>query len=176
MGQGHRAVGAGAGLTLAALTHVPAWQWPLIVAAAVATSSGPLSPDVDQSGWWRLTDRIVPDEALGDGGPLQHRGITHWWALPALGAVLVHVLAPGAGWVAYAALTGWASHLVGDFVFGREGCGRGPGIPLLGWRAHIGLGLPVGGWLERATASVVVPTTIAALTAHAWAPLVTRLV
>lgn len=170
-GRGHRAVGIACGLTLAATTHAPAWQWPITLAVAVATSAGPTSPDIDQTRAWRRADRLTPDEHLGAGGPLQHRGVTHWWALPALAALLtLTACPPGARWVAWAALTGWTSHLLADAVFGRPGCGRGPGIPLLGWTGHVGVGLPVGGALEAAVARVAVPATVAALTHGWWLP------
>lgn len=165
-GAGHRAVAAATALTLAHTTHAPVWQYPLTIGLAIATSAGPTSPDVDQTRAWRRLDRWIPDEALGDGGPLQHRGITHSWLLPLLALIATHVLVPAdTRWIAHAALVGWTSHLVADLVFGREGAGRGPGIPLLGWTRHIGCGLPVGGLLERAVTAIAVPATVAVL---AW--------
>ncbi len=124
-----------------------------ILAAAVA----PL-PDVDCRRWWRTTDRVVPDEALGHGGPMRHRGLTHWWGLPALTALPLAVFGVDVNgldltWVGWVLLTGLVSHLFGDFVFGKR-CpqqGRGPGIPLAPWWAHRGIGLDTDGPVETLT-------------------------
>ena len=43
--------------------------------------------NADQIAEWKTVDRWVPDEWLGHDGPLQHRGITHWWGIPAAAAV-----------------------------------------------------------------------------------------
>jgi len=117
---------------------------------------GRTSPDIDQHGLWGLVDRFLPDEWLGNNGPLQHRGIAHWWGLP-VAALLASwsLLPPGRVWIAYALLAGWASHLAGDYLFGRSGAGRGPGIPFAPWWNHRGIGLAVGGVLERATIALL---------------------
>ena len=170
-GAGHRTVGAAAGIALAATTHPTAWQAPLIVAAAVAFSHGPTSPDIDQTQAWHLLDRLLPDEALGNNGPLQHRGISHWWGVPAAAAVAVWILCPPAlAWAAWAALAGWTSHLAADFVCGRSGCGRGPGIPLAPWWWHVGAGFASDGPTARALAAAAVPATVAAVTHSWWLP------
>jgi hypothetical protein len=149
-GTTHRALGICAGV---ALGTAAGWAWPQVVACgwlATLTAAGGVSPDVDQHRAWGLLDRFVPDEWLGNHGPLQHRGIAHWWALPVAGALAVRYWLPGRfSWVAFALLAGWMSHLAGDFLFGRPGAGRGPGIPFAPWWNHRGLGLAVGGWLER---------------------------
>jgi hypothetical protein len=155
----HHLVGAYAGAGLACLAHQP---WPAIAAAAGVASlfaGGRLSPDIDQFKAWRRLDKWLPDELLGHGGPLGHRRISHWWGIPAAACAAlaaVHTVAPGPGWMAWvwlaalAALTGWTSHLVADFAFGKA-CwqdGRGPGIPFAPWWGHHGLGLDTGGILE----------------------------
>jgi len=136
------------GLTLAAVT--------------VITAGGPLSPDLDQQTWWRMTDRVLPDEGLGHGGPMRHRGLTHWWGLPAgLAWVLATDPTRGLAWWAAAGLAlGWASHLVGDFVVGAKSLHRGAGIPLAPWWAHVGCGFECDGWAERAL-GVVLPVVAA---------------
>lgn len=160
----HRALGFVAG---AAYGHAVGLPWPLVTVAgalATVTSAGRLSPDADQYRGWRLADKVTPDELLGRGGPMQHRGITHWWALPAAAsaALAAGMIATAGGWVWLALgalLAGWWSHLAGDLVFGRADAysGRGPGVPVLPWWAHLGVGLKCGGLLERATGALLVP-------------------
>ena len=170
-GAGHRTVGAAAGIALAATTHPEPWKWPLIIAVAAAFSHGPTSPDIDLTRAWHLIDRLVPDEALGNNGPLQHRGISHWWGIPASAAIAVWVLCPPAlAWAAWAALTGWTSHLAADFVCGRSGCGRGPGIPLAPWWWHVGVGFASDGAAARVITATAVPVTVAAFTHSWWLP------
>ncbi len=104
---------------------------------------------------------------LGHGGPLRHRGLSHWWGLPAAAALWLATAAPGWSWVAAAALVGWASHLLGDFCFGQHDVrsARGPGIPLAPWWGHVGLGLDVGGAVERVVVQrLALPLTLAWLT------------
>ena len=132
------APGLAEGITLAAVT--------------IVTAGGPLSPDLDQQAWWRMLDRWVPDEALGHGGPMRHRGITHWWGVPA-SLALVLATSPGhslAWWAAAGLVCGWTSHLAGDLVVGAKSRHRGPGIPLAPWWWHVGLGAPCAGWVEQA--------------------------
>jgi hypothetical protein len=152
-GSTHRLLGACGGVMLGAAAG---WPWPQVVAAgwlATLTAGGRTSPDVDQAWAWTFVDRIVPDEWLGNNGPMQHRGIAHWWGLPASAALVAWSAVPGAyAWIPYAMLAGWTSHLVGDSVFGRPGCGRGAGIPFAPWWNHRGLGLAVDGVLERVVA------------------------
>jgi hypothetical protein len=148
-----------AGLGTAIVLDWPPLQAGAAMVVALLFSAGPLSPDLDQHRGWRLTDRVLPDEALGNGGPLQHRGITHWWGLPAAVAATLPLVPPAAGWVLLSALAGWCSHLVGDFVFGRADrfCGRGPGIPTAPWWGHVGVGLDTGGRTESFTRALVLP-------------------
>lgn len=168
MGSTHRAFGAVAGLGYGTVAGLPLAGMLACGALGTVTSAGLLSPDVDQRWGWRLADTVVPDELLGGRGPLQHRGISHWWglalAVTALWwAALVVPLAGDGGrgdLVAHGAgalLAGWWSHLAGDLVFGRADrwSGRGPGIPLLPWWGHAGLGLDVGGRLEKVTLGVL---------------------
>jgi hypothetical protein len=149
--------------------------WPtghVLLAAAVGAVVGPL-PDVDQHRWWRRLDRVLPDEWLGHAGPMRHRGITHWWGLPALASGAMYAWASANPsvrtwlWLALAALVGWCSHLAADWVFGRA-CvqeGRGPGIPLAPWWHHRGLGGDVGGLAER---MVAVPALTLLLGWQGW--------
>jgi hypothetical protein len=115
-------------------------------------------PDVDQLSPWRAIDKPLPDEKLGHGGPMKHRGISHWWFWPALAAYVAHGSDMGdAGWVIWALILGWGSHLLGDFIFGQ---GRDAGIPIMPWWMHVGLGFKSGGFVERV---LVPPGAIAAL-------------
>lgn len=150
----------------------------VLAAGAVPMSAGKHSPDIDQfkDPWDRL-DNMVPDELLGFGGPMRHRGISHWWGIPAVVSFAVwwvchQVPLPVAVVIVLAAwvpLAGVWSHLLSDFVVGaRYGGGkrpeaddpggawnaksaldaddspRGPGIPLMPWWCHVGLGYKVG--------------------------------
>lgn len=123
----------------------------LFAGAATLFSAGRQSPDIDNYRTWKKVDAVVPDEVLGRGGPLQHRGLIHWWGLWGGGWWQVTSMLP-AGlflWQLVTALfLGPGSHLVGDFLFGKGGYGRGPGIPLFPWWGHVGLGLKAGGKVE----------------------------
>nr|WP_088320311.1 metal-dependent hydrolase [Kineosporia sp. R_H_3] len=159
MGSTHRALGFVAGAAFG---------------SATVTAAGRLSPDADQYRGWRLADRVTPDELLGRGRPMQHRGITHWWAWPAAAsAVLVLGDVPERGgwvWLLLCSLVaGWWSHLLGDLVFGRADgfSGRGPGVPVLPWWAHLGVGLRCGGLLERVTGVALVPLGVWVVAASA---------
>lgn len=162
----HAAGGAVAGLAVGQLViltapHVDAIgdRNPVLAAAAITliaatTGGGRLSPDVDQFKAWRSLDRWLPDEWLGAGGPLQHRGITHWWgttlALALAWCVLLAAIPPltSIWWAGAGVVTGWASHLALDCVFGLQV--RSPdgavivraGIPMAPWWAHR------GGWFR----------------------------
>lgn len=157
LGRRHAGVGFATGVGVAlASGHGPftALVWGGV---ACATSAGPMSPDMDQDHRWRLLDRLLPDEGLGHGGPMKHRGITHWWVFPALAAWGLWALAilltvdghqvpiEGALW---AATAGWASHIVADAIFGSGG------VPLVGWTAPISVGLENDGVLARTIGTV----------------------
>jgi membrane-bound metal-dependent hydrolase YbcI (DUF457 family) len=112
--------------------------WPVVVGAVVAGSCahGRLSPDCDR---YPLLGRLVP------GG---HRGLTHWWPVPITGLWAASFAGPYR-WLAVAVVVGWASHILGDAVFGRV-----PLWPRLRRRGRSrwfvgGVGLKTGGMLER---------------------------
>lgn len=160
----HLAVGQATIVAAATLTHPhPGWQVAAqllpAMAGALATSGGHTSPDVDNQGWWKAMDRRLPDEWFGHGGPLQHRGLLHWWGLPTLAWWAWHTghitatgplaaLATGA-WLA------WCSHLAADALVGEEGPGHGRGIPVLPWWGHVGAGIPNDSWRARTIAALV---------------------
>jgi hypothetical protein len=157
MGHEHRLLAGSAWLAGSVTLALPWWQVVVGVPLAVAAAN---VPDVDDTRWWRKVDRALPDEDLGGCGPLNHRGLMHWWGLPAaialalsLGAStdpnrLVTVLMV----CAWAAVTGWGSHVVGDFVFGQRGRGVPRGVPLAPWGVHVGLGFDATGGLAAVTA------------------------
>jgi hypothetical protein len=163
MGSTHRSLGALFGLGYGAAASLPFAGVLGCGLLGTLTASGPASPDLDQHRWWRRADRWTPDEWLGHHGPMQHRGLTHWWGLAAaavLGWALALLPLAGTGGRGdlfahgtAALLAGWWSHLVGDLVFGKADVrgGRGPGIPLMPWWGHVGVALDVGGRLERLT-------------------------
>ena len=161
----HNLLGAASGAGLGLVAGWPWWQVLASAGLASITSDGPLSPDADQFRGWRRVDDVVPDELLGNGGPMRHRGLTHWWGLPLLAAVGVQMIPQSVHWIAWALLAGWTSHLVGDFVHGRPGWGRGAGIPLAPWWAHVGVGLKSGGVVER---FAVAPLLVVLLGFEAW--------
>jgi hypothetical protein len=160
LGPTHRLFGAACGGGVAVAAGWPAWQAAAAAALAAVTAAGALSPDLDQRGPWRAADGVLPDEALGAGGPMRHRGLTHWWGLPAVAAAAMQAAPAAWQWAAWALLAGWASHLVGDFVFGKASRGRGPGVPLMPWWGHVGLGLDCGGPAEGATRAVALPLAL----------------
>lgn len=148
----HNLLGAATGLGLGLAAGWPWWQTLVAAGLSSITSDGATSPDADQFKRWRKLDEYLPDELLGKGGPLQHRGLSHWWGLPVLAAALVWFLVPGGlQWIGWALVAGWASHLAGDLVFGKADrwSGRGPGIPIAPWWGHVGLGLKSDGKIER---------------------------
>jgi membrane-bound metal-dependent hydrolase YbcI (DUF457 family) len=159
----HQLGGFVAGAALAMYAHQPLWVAVPSAAVASLTAGGRFSPDADQYKGWKLFDKYTPDELLGRGGPLQHRGITHWWLIPAAVGAGLYVAGGGAWWVwwAWVLLAGWVSHLLLDFVFGQADpwAHRGPGVPFWPWWGHHGVGLDAGGWLER---RILVPVLAAA--------------
>ena len=146
-GPAHRVGGVTAWLAVAPHLAIPGWQVAAGAVIAGATAHGRLSPDVDNTRTWRRVDPYVPDEALGGNGPLAHRGVAHWWGLPALAlgwVALGHD--PGVlAWEVAAVAVAWASHVALDAVFGQQP----PGVPLAPWGWHVGLRLDSGGVVER---------------------------
>ena len=116
IGSTHRTLAAAAALAVAIPAGVGPTHTAVLTGLAVAASSGPASPDADQT--WL---------AWLPGG---HRGLTHWPGLPAAAAVYLHVT--GGPWWAWGLLLGWTSHLLGDAVYGRTGV---PVVP--GWRVGV---------------------------------------
>ena len=154
---GHVAVGTVTGLALAATAHWTPWQAAAATLIAPMFAAGPLSPDVDQFHAWKIADRWIPDELLGAGGPMQHRGITHWWGLGIGWVALWGVVPAGWRWLVLVAATGWLSHLVADFVVGAASPYRPAGIPLAPWGWHRGVGCRCGGLVERLLTVLVLP-------------------
>jgi hypothetical protein len=179
MGPGHSALGASFGFGFAAAAGLEPWQAFASAGLAAVFSAGRwLSPDVDLNPAWRVADELIPDELLdrrrisgwspGKGGPLQHRGITHWWGLPAFAAVGVVVVCSGwlpwwSWWLPAAVISGWVSHLFGDFCWGMgdPSTGRRGGIPLAPWWCHVGLEWDVDGAWEHLFTRWVMPPILA---------------
>jgi membrane-bound metal-dependent hydrolase YbcI (DUF457 family) len=133
-GRQHRILAGACAAAESLATGAPWWQTLTAIPVAMAFSSGWVSPDGDQS--WL---------SWAPGG---HRGLTHWWLLPVLAAAVAHRADLGdVGWLVWAAIIGWSSHLLGDFIFGE----RPAGIPLAPWWWHIGLELNSGGRIEKLT-------------------------
>jgi hypothetical protein len=109
----HRLAGTWSGALYGWHIGLPWWACVGTAAAATLTSAGILSPDADQFKGWRRVDKYAPDELLGWGGPLKHRGITHWPALPVAAAYALHA-ATLSTWLTlllWALIIGWVSHL-----------------------------------------------------------------
>lgn len=123
--------------------HQPLTQVVIGAVVATAVSDGVLSPDMDQRALFTATQ-----EALGPASrPIGHRQVTHLWWLPVLAWWRwLPTLDSDTRWAATALLIGWASHILGDFVFG----GRKK-VPLLlpGWGPRVGLPLRTDGWVEE---------------------------
>lgn len=153
LGPSHRVLAAVSWMTIATQLGAPTWQVVAGAAPAAVFSAGLLSPDIDNTPMWKRLDRWVPDEWLGDGGPLGHRELTHWWGLPAIVAASLQTM-PAPWWV-WAAIVGWVSHIAGDLIFGKRGYGTPRGIPLAPWWWHVGVGLKCGGLGERTLVPVL---------------------
>lgn len=140
----HRLCGFTAGLGAVAVLPLTPVEAVGVVVLSTVVAGGHMSPDMDQRKWWRILDKVLPDEWLGNGGPLQHRGITHWWGL-VLAGLVVATFTVGFPWWVIGLTAGWGSHLLGDAVYGARSPGRGPGIPLGPWWGHHGAGFHSGG-------------------------------
>ena len=100
----------------------------LMAAGTVPMSGGKWSPDIDQFGSWKKIDRLIPDEILLFGGPMRHRGATHWLGFPAAMTVALimacHRLPAAAAvllvMLAWVPLAGVWSHLFSDFWIGAR--------------------------------------------------------
>jgi membrane-bound metal-dependent hydrolase YbcI (DUF457 family) len=135
MGRSHRILGALAGAAYAVGQGQPRSVVAMTALVATATSNGPTSPDGDQTGqWWPALTALAPTWVH------RHRGLLHWWGLPVLAWLAVPALDPQVQWAAHALLVGWASHIIGDAVFGR--------VPLLPWGCNWGLRFDTDGPLE----------------------------
>jgi hypothetical protein len=136
MGPSHRVAGALAGAGWATWQGQPLSVVAMTALVATATSNGPASPDGDQTQLWRTATRLTPAWVR------RHRGILHWWGIPAAAWFAVSTLDPLVQWAAYALIVGWASHLAGDAIFGK--------VPIDPFgRIKVGLGLDTGGILEN---------------------------
>lgn len=140
LGPSHLLFGATTYAAYGVYTHAPLTQVIIGAVAATATSSGILSPDMDQRKPFEWARTV-----LGPAGRLlaHRRGVTHWWIIPvALWLWWLPLLDPSTRWAATALIIGWASHIIGDGIFGR--------IPLLpGWGPTYGLGIHTGQWVEE---------------------------
>lgn len=145
MGPTHRLFGALCGATMASATGADTSTMLMTALVATATAHGWSSPDLDQLAGWRKVSGRLPARLRAWTG---HRRVTHWWGLPALLAFLVVPTLPAeTRWPAVALLCGWASHLIGDAIFGE--------VPVFPWGgSYIGLGLETGGFIETGKAKL----------------------
>lgn len=173
--------GLAAGLTAVAALRPGPVGLLVVLATSTLTAAGSASPDLERHGGWRAVDRLLADEKLGHVGPLGDCGLTHWWGLPAVAAVIYSVAAATGHapsgllrWLLVGAWAGWCSHLACDFVVGAHNPQerRGGGIPLAPWWWHVSLGFACGGVVEQALRWVVLPLVCAWQAARlvSWAP------
>jgi len=160
----HRLAGLAAGLAVAAQVRPEPAAAVALLVASTATAGGVLSPDVDQYRAWHLIDHLLPDEWLGHGGPMRHRGITHFWGLPAAAAAglwLSRTAMPAlVWWLAAGIVLGWAAHVAGDAVVGARSEFRRAGVPVAPWWWHVGLGARCGGLVEDTLRWLILPAVI----------------
>ena len=166
-GTAHRLFAVSVQIAVGAGLHEPVWQVVVGIPFAVAFAAGPTSPDLDDTKSWKKMDRWLPDEWLGEGGPMQHRGLLHWWGIPALVGLFVYLYAMNTPitWAAWAVIAGWGSHVVSDCIFGKSGYGTQKGIPLLPWWAHIGFGFKSNGYVQHL---VIVPISASVVCGTVW--------
>lgn len=143
LGPTHRMAGALAGVGFASVSGQPLSMVVMSGLVASSTSHGWASPDVDQAGPWVTVRRRLPDAVART---MNHRELSHWWAVPVLGWLAVQPMAPDARWIASLLIVGWASHLVGDVLFGD--------LPLWPGGRRVGLGLDTGGFWETGRAKL----------------------
>ena len=163
----HRVLAVATVLAAAHTWELPPTQVGVMCAVAAATGGGILSPDIDNRKAAKTIDGIVPDEALGGGGPLGHRQITHWWGWPALLAAWLTYDPPlpvAVSWMLWGVVAGWGSHVAGDALLGAAGYGHGKGVPLLLWWVRFGTGIDCGSLFARVVSYGVVPAALAWLT------------
>ncbi|NLD77712.1 MAG: hypothetical protein GX643_13700 [Acidimicrobiales bacterium] len=143
VGPTHRMFGALAGATYGSVTGQHWTGMAVMALAASATSNGPFSPDMDQTGPWQKLSKST--RLVGVRGWFRHRhGLSHWWALPFIAWWGVGLLPPETQWAVitiHALIIGWASHLLGDLIFGE--------LSLFPWGGPSwGIGLKTDGILE----------------------------
>lgn len=149
-GNPHRVFAVAAEVAWVAASGAPLWVALAGAPLAAAVSAGPTSPDIDNTRNWRAVLSTFPGRA--DNKVLGHRRITHWWGWPALAAYLLVGADQGEiGWVAWALIIGWSSHIIGDFCFGKGGYDIPRGVPVLPWGWHVGLGWKSGRKKDRET-------------------------
>lgn len=146
-GNPHRVFAAASWVLAATAAGTPGWIVATGLIPATALSAGFSSPDIDNTPLWRKMLKYFPGKL--DNKILGHRRLTHWWGWPAYLMHLLHQAGPTSMptivyWLLWAMLTGWVSHIVGDFVFGQGGRGTPKGVPLVLWFAHVGVGLKSG--------------------------------
>lgn len=127
---GHQSGAVAIALGVATATGMPTPAALAYASCAYLTST---LPDTDQTKPWRLLDKLVPDEWFG--GPLAHRGITHWWGIPAIAYAATLNLAGPAAVIVQGLILGYAAHIALDAIWGR------PGVPVGPWWWHAGVSL-----------------------------------
>lgn len=136
---GHRILAGTGTAAIFATAGAPPWQIFASAPIGMAFSEGWTSPDLDNTFLLKKLTKWIPGR--WDSEIFGHRRTLHWWGWPALIAAIAHRADLGqSGWVVWASLLGWASHLLGDLIFGMPGYGTPEGVPLLPWWGHFGLG------------------------------------
>lgn len=146
MGPQHRLAGAAAGAGYATYVGAP---YVVVVATtliATLTAGGSMSPDMDQSGWWR---------SIPHWQGMRHRGVSHWFGWPVLAWVYGVTALPASLTVVGTALViGWGSHILADLPFGK--------VPLTPWGSvRVGLTFDTGGFTETILVRTALILTLA---------------
>jgi hypothetical protein len=150
MGPQHRLFGGLCGAAVATYQGASFTMIAMTAMVATASAHGWSSPDVDQTGPWRRVARVLPGPL---GRAMKHRGISHWPGWVALAWFGISQAPAEAQWPLTALLIGWASHIVGDVLFGT--------VPLMPWGSmYVGVGLDTGGFLETRVARALTILTL----------------
>lgn len=139
---GHLPVAAATSVTVSWALELPMWQR---IPSALLAVMVAMVPDSDNTKPWKKIAGKMP------GVWANHRRITHMWLIPALIYYLDH------SWVMIAIVTGIASHVGADLLFGEGG------VPMFLWHLRFGLHLPMGGVLELIVGFTVGAYAICAL-------------
>lgn len=151
--KGHLPVAAAVSATVSWELGWPLWQRLAGLGLTVALA---MTPDIDNTKPWQaFAEKFHRFTRLK---ALNHRRLTHSWMIP---AALIHA---DPTWAMIALMSGPASHVGADAIFGEGG------VPLFLWFGRFGLHLPMGGKLEALVALLALGFAAITLVAGPGAP------